>query len=115
MKITGTHAIIYSTDAEADRRFFQDVLGLRSVDAGGGWLIFALPPAELAVHPAEPANTSHELYLLCDDIEATVTELEGKGVSVEHPLVDQRWGRLAFIGLPSGGRLGIYQPRHPQP
>jgi predicted enzyme related to lactoylglutathione lyase len=113
--ISGAHAIIFSGDAEADRAFFQNVLGLRSVDAGAGWLIFALPPAELAVHPAEPGNASHELYLLCDDIEATVTELEGKGVSVERPLVDQRWGRLAFMALPSGGRLGIYQPRHPQP
>jgi catechol 2,3-dioxygenase-like lactoylglutathione lyase family enzyme len=113
--INGAHAIIFSSDAEADRAFFQNVLGLRSVDAGGGWLIFALPPAELAVHPAAPGIASHELYLLCDDIEATVTELEGKGVSAERPFVDQRWGRLAFIRLPSGGRLGIYQPRHPQP
>jgi catechol 2,3-dioxygenase-like lactoylglutathione lyase family enzyme len=112
--INGAHAIIFSSDAEADRAFFQNVLGLRSVDAGGRWLIFALPPAELAVHPAEPGTASHELYLLCDDIEATVTEVEGKVASVERPFVDQRWGRLAFIRLPSG-RLGIYQPRHPKP
>jgi predicted enzyme related to lactoylglutathione lyase len=113
--INGAHAIIYSTDADADRAFFQDVLALRSVDAGGGWLIFALPPAELAVHPAEPGTESHELYLLCEDIDATVTELEGKRVHVERPFVDQPWGRLAYMHLPGGGRLGIYQPRHPQP
>lgn len=113
--INGAHAIIYSGDADADRAFFDEVLGLRSVDAGGGWLIFALPPAELAVHPAEAGTASHELFLLCDDIEATANQLEEKGVSVERPLVDQRWGRLAYIRLPSGGRLGIYQPRHAQP
>jgi predicted enzyme related to lactoylglutathione lyase len=112
--INGAHAIIFSSDADADRKFFDQVLGLRSVDAGGGWLIFALPPAELAVHPAD-AKPGQELYLLCEDVDATVAELEKKGVSVERPLVDQRWGRLAYIGLPSGGRLGIYQPRHPQP
>jgi catechol 2,3-dioxygenase-like lactoylglutathione lyase family enzyme len=113
--INGAHAIIYSRDADADRGFFQDVLGLRFVDAGGGWLIFALPPAELAVHPAESGSAGHELYLLCDDIDATVTQLVGKGVKVERPLVDQPWGRLAFIRLPGGSRLGIYQARHPQP
>jgi catechol 2,3-dioxygenase-like lactoylglutathione lyase family enzyme len=113
--INGAHAIIYSSDAEADRGFFRDVLGLRSVDSGGGWLIFALPPAELAIHPAEPGNTDHELYLLCEDIDATVTELGGKGLTVERPLVDEPWGRLAYIRLPGGGRLGIYQPRHTQP
>jgi predicted enzyme related to lactoylglutathione lyase len=113
--INGAHAIIFSSDPEADRAFFDQVLGLRSVDAGGGWLIFALPPAELAVHPADAGKPSHELYLLCEDIEATVAELEGKHVEVERPLVDQPWGRLAFIRLPSGGRLGIYQPRHAQP
>jgi catechol 2,3-dioxygenase-like lactoylglutathione lyase family enzyme len=113
--INGAHAIIFSSDAEADRVFFKEVLGLRSVDAGGGWLIFALPPAELAVHPAEAGKPGHELYLLCDDIDATVTELEGKLVEVERPFVDQPWGRLAFIRLPGGGRLGIYQARHAQP
>jgi catechol 2,3-dioxygenase-like lactoylglutathione lyase family enzyme len=113
--INGAHAIISSADAEADRAFFQDVLGLRSVDAGGGWLIFALPPAELAVHPADAETPGHELYLLCEDVDATVAELEDKGVSVERPLVDQRWGRLAFVKLPSGGRLGIYQPHHARP
>jgi catechol 2,3-dioxygenase-like lactoylglutathione lyase family enzyme len=113
--INGAHAIIFSSDADVDRAFFKDVLGLGSVDAGGGWLIFALPPAELAVHPAEPGKPGQELYLLCEDIDNTVAELESKGVTVERPFYDQDWGRLAFIRLPGGGKLGIYQPRHPQP
>jgi catechol 2,3-dioxygenase-like lactoylglutathione lyase family enzyme len=113
--ISGAHAIIYSEDAEADRAFFKDVLGFSSVDAGGGWLIFALPQAELAVHPAEPGKPGHELFLTCEDIDSTAAELEGKGVPVERPFYDERWGRLAFIRLPGGGRLGIYQPRHPRP
>jgi predicted enzyme related to lactoylglutathione lyase len=113
--IDGAHAIIYSSDADADRAFFKDVLGLRSVDAGGGWLIFALPPAELAVHPAEPGQSSQEIYLMCQDLDATVAEIESRGVTVERPFRDQDWGRLGFIRLPGGGRLGIYQPRHPQP
>jgi catechol 2,3-dioxygenase-like lactoylglutathione lyase family enzyme len=113
--ISGAHAIIYSSDADADRSFFKEVLGFSSVDAGGGWLIFALPPAELAVHPQEPGKPGHEIFLLCDDVEATVTELEGKGVEVEGQRYDEPWGRLAFVHLPGGGRLGIYQPRHAQP
>jgi predicted enzyme related to lactoylglutathione lyase len=113
--INGAHAIIYSRDPDADRAFFKDVLGLRSVDAGGGWLIFALPPAELAMHPTESADPGHEIYLMCADIDATAAELENKGVMVDRPFVDQRWGRLAFIGLPGGSKLGIYQPRHPKP
>ena len=91
------------------------MLGLGSVDAGGGWLIFALPPAELAVHPAETEKPSQEIYLLCENIDTTTTSLEDKGITVERPFHDQVWGRLAFIRLPSGGKLGIYQPRHPQP
>jgi predicted enzyme related to lactoylglutathione lyase len=113
--INGAHIIVFSTDADADRAFCKDVLGLASVDAGGGWLIFALPPAELAVHPAEPGQASHELYLMCEDIDATVSELEAKAVAIERPLVDRPWGRLAFMRLPGGGRLGIYQPRHAKP
>jgi catechol 2,3-dioxygenase-like lactoylglutathione lyase family enzyme len=112
--ITGAHAIIYSHDAEADRKFLKDVLGLRSVDAGGGWLIFGLPPSEVAVHPDEAGKPGHELYLLCDDIDATVEDLKTKGVTVEDQLYDERWGLLAFIRLPGGGKLGIYQPRHPR-
>lgn len=112
--INGAHAIIYSKDAAADRAFFKDVLGLAHIDAGGGWLIFELPPAELAFHPKEAGKPGHEIYLLCDDIDAAVRELKGKAVAVEPRLYDEPWGRLAFIRLPGGGRLGIYQPRHPR-
>jgi catechol 2,3-dioxygenase-like lactoylglutathione lyase family enzyme len=110
--ISGAHAIIYSRDAEADRAFLKDVLGLPFVDAGGGWLIFALPPAEVAVHPDESGGR-HELYLLCTDIDTTLSELEGKGIRVERPPHDERWGRTATIRLPGGGELGIYEPKHP--
>jgi catechol 2,3-dioxygenase-like lactoylglutathione lyase family enzyme len=113
--VNGAHAIIFSSDAQADRAFFRDVLGLRSVDAGGGWLIFALPPADLAVHPAEPGKPGQELYLLSEDIDAAVAELESKGVAVEKPLYEQDWGRLAFVRLPGGGKLGLYEPRHARP
>ncbi len=110
--ITGAHAIVYSTDAEADRRFLHELLGTPSVDAGGGWLIMALPPAEVAVHPAEDAP-KHELYLMCDDIENTVTELTARGVTFEGGVSDEGWGLLATLRLPGGGPLGVYQPRHP--
>lgn len=109
--IIGAHAIIYSRDAEADRAFFRDVLRFDSVDAGDGWLIFALPPAELAMHPADAGR--HELYLMCDDIDATVAELESKGVEFASPVTDQGFGRLTSIALPGGGQLGLYEPRHP--
>ena len=112
--IDGAHAIIYSHDPQADRTFFKEVLGLHHVDAGGGWLIFALPPAELAVHPAEPAKPGHELFLRCRDVDAVVKTLTGKGVTVEPRFYDESWGRLAFIKLPGGGKLGVYQPRHPR-
>ena len=112
--ITGIHAIVFSSEAEQVRAFFTDVLGLSSVDAGGGWLIFALPPAELAVHPAD-GSTRHELYLMCDDIHATLAELRGKGVEVAKDAADQGWGLLAAIRLPDGSELPIYQPRHPSP
>ncbi len=110
--ITGTHTIIFSRDPEADRAFFRDVLGLPFVDAGGGWLIFALPPAEAAVHQDDRGGR-HELYLLCEDIDTAVAELESKGIRVERKLPDPDWGRLATIHLPGGGELGIYQPKHP--
>ena len=110
--ITGVHALVFSKDAEAVRGFFRDVLGLSSVDAGGGWLIFALPPAELAAHPAEESG-AHELYLMCDDIAATVPELEGKGVQFAGPVSDQGFGLMTRIKLPGGGELGLYEPRHP--
>ena len=113
--INGAHAIIYSNDPDADRIFFKDVLRLHSVDAGGGWLIFGLPPAEVAVHPDEAGKPGHELYLMCTDLDATVTDLKGKGATVEPRLHDERWGRLAFLQLPGGARLGIYEPRHRRP
>jgi predicted enzyme related to lactoylglutathione lyase len=112
--ITGVHAIVFSAEAEKVRAFFADVLGLDSVDAGGGWLIFALPPAELAVHPADGVPR-HELYLMCDDIHATLAELAGKGVEIAREVSDQGWGLLAAIRLPDGGEFPIYQPRHPSP
>jgi predicted enzyme related to lactoylglutathione lyase len=110
--ITGVHALVFSRDAEAVRAFLRDVLDLPSVDAGGGWLIFALPPAELAAHPAEESG-SHELYLMCDDITATVRDLEAKGVEFAGPVTEQGFGLMTRIKLPGGGELGLYEPRHP--
>jgi predicted enzyme related to lactoylglutathione lyase len=112
--ITGMHAIVFSPQAERVRAFFADVLGLPSADAGGGWLIFALPPSELAVHPADGGG-HHELYLMCDDIHATLAELTGKGAEVARGVSDQGWGLLAAIRLPDGSEFPIYQPRHPLP
>ena len=112
--VTGAHAILYTEDAEALRAFFRDVLDLPSVDAGGGWLIFALPPAELAAHPTD-GEPRHELYLMCDDIEATITKLDAKGVELAAPVSDQGFGLLTRIRLPGGGELGLYEPRHPLP
>lgn len=110
--ITGLHTIVYSEKADAVRAFFRDVLEYPSVDAGGGWLIFAMPPAELAVHPAD--ESQHELFLMCDDLDATITELSVKGVRCG-PVTDERWGRLTTIQLPDGAELGLYQPLHPLP
>jgi predicted enzyme related to lactoylglutathione lyase len=112
--ITGVHAIVFSPDAAKVRAFFTDVLNFPSVDAGGGWLIFALPPAEVAVHPSDGVSR-HELYLMCDDIDATLAELRGKGVEVTREVSDQGWGLLAAIGLPDGTEFPIYQPRHKSP
>ena len=112
--ITGVHAIVFSPAADQVRTFFTDVLELPSVDAGGGWLIFALPPAELAVHPEGGAG-HHELYLMCDDIQATLAQLRAKGVEVARDVSDQGWGLLAAIRLPDGTEFPIYQPRHPSP
>jgi len=111
--INGLHAIVFSPEADNVRSFFRDVLGLPAVDAGRGWLIFAAPPAELAVHPAD--SPRHELYLMCDDIYATLAELGGKGVEVAREVSDQGWGLMAAIRLPDGGELPIYEPRHPSP
>jgi catechol 2,3-dioxygenase-like lactoylglutathione lyase family enzyme len=110
--ITGSHVIIYSRDADADRAFFSDVLDYPHVDAGGGWLIFKLPPGEVAVHPTHGAQ-SHELYLMCDDINTTVEHLAAKGVNCAD-VTDQGWGLLTSIRLPGGGDLGLYEPRHPR-
>jgi catechol 2,3-dioxygenase-like lactoylglutathione lyase family enzyme len=112
--ISGVHAVVFSREADKVRAFFRDVLGLAAVDAGGGWLIFALPPAELAVHPAD-GDGRHELYLMCDDIHATLTELRGKGVDVAREVSDQGWGLMAAIRLPDGSEFGVYEPRHPSP
>ena len=113
--LSGAHVVLYSKDAEADRAFLRDVLGLRHVDAGGGWLIFALPPSEVAVHPAEPADAgSHELYLLCDDLKATVKALKARKAKVSS-VNELPWGSLVQVTLPGGGELGLYQPRHPRP
>jgi predicted enzyme related to lactoylglutathione lyase len=112
--ITGAHAVLYSRDAEALRAFVGDVLGFAGVDAGGGWMIFALPPAEVAAHPDEQGGR-HQLYLMCDDIEATVTELEAKGVEFTGPVKDVGWGLLTAMKVPGGDELGLYEPRHPSP
>ena len=109
--ITGLHAIVYTAGAEEDRAFFRDVLGLNSVDAGGGWLIFAMPPAELAFHPTDGA-ARHSLSLMCADIHATLDDLRAKGVTVSDEITEADWGLLASITLPGGSELPIYQPRH---
>ena len=110
--LSGTHVILYSRDAEADRAFVRDVLGLAGVDAGDGWLIFRLPPTELAVHPTD-GDSKAEFYLMCDDIEGLLTRLAAEGVVVSSPVTDRGWGFEASIRLPSGADLAIYEPRHP--
>ncbi len=112
--INGVHAIIFSEDAEGVRAFFGDVLGLPSVDAGGGWLIFALPPAELAAHPAD-GEGRHELYLMCDDIRATTEELQAKGVEITREISDEGFGLMTALLLPDGSELALYEPRHASP
>ena len=112
--ITSVHTIIFSKNAEAARDFFKDVLKLDSVDAGGGWLIFALPPAELAVHPAD-GEPWHELYLMTDDLQATLARLRERGVSIASEPSDQGWGILATVEVPGFGPVGLYEPRHPVP
>jgi hypothetical protein len=117
--INGAHVLLYSSDSDADRNFFRDVLNLKSVDAGHGWLIFALPPAEVAVHPAEQSNRKDahamlgaELYFMCDDLQATIKMLKGKNVTCA-PVSEERWGTKTTLRLPSGGEVGLYQPKHP--
>ena len=109
--IMGVHALVYAKNAERVRAFFKDVLGFASVDAGHGWLIFALPPAELGIHPSDESYS--ELYLMCDDVHATVAELKNKGVEFTRPVSDQGFGWVTSIQLPGGGELGLYQPKHP--
>ena len=109
--ISGAHVILYSKDADADRAFFRDVLDFKSVDAGHGWLIFALPPSEAAIHPSDESG-AHELYLMCDDLKTEMASLSDKGVECS-PVQEQRWGSITKIKLPGGGELGLYQPKHP--
>ena len=111
--IIGAHAIIYTKDAEADRAFLSDVIGLSSVDVGGGWLIFTLPPSEVALHPSE-RNDVHELYLMCDDVDAFIAEMSAKKVRCSK-VQEERWGRLTEVALPGGGKVGVYQPLHARP
>jgi catechol 2,3-dioxygenase-like lactoylglutathione lyase family enzyme len=111
--ITAAHIVIYTKDAEADRAFFRDVLKFPSVDAGHGWLIFAMPPLEAAFHEAKD-NDRHELYLMCDNIAATLKDLESKGVKVSS-VHQERWGKLATFSLPGGGKIGIYEAQHASP
>ena len=111
--INGSHVILFSRDPEADRAFLAGVLHQPHVDAGSGWLIFKLPPAELAVHPSDgPAG--HELYFMCDDVEATMRDLRAKGVEFTQDISEERWGRLTRFRLPGGGEVGMYEPRHPR-
>ena len=111
--IIGGHTIIYSTQPEADRAFLRDVLRLSNIDVGQGWLIFGLPPAELAVHPSEK-NDVHEFYFMCDDVAGFVAEIREAGISCD-PVQDQGYGLVTQLTLPGGGRLGVYQPRHARP
>ena len=112
MAITGAHVLLYTPEAEALRSVLQDVMGWRHVDAGGGWLIFALPPGEVAVHPAEAP--SHELSLMCDDIAATMADLQAKGIGFKGEPRDQGWGVVATMSLPGGVDMLLYEPRHPR-
>jgi catechol 2,3-dioxygenase-like lactoylglutathione lyase family enzyme len=116
--IAGAHTILFADDAEAARAFLRDVLGLASVEAGGGWLIFASPPAELAVHPGPGWSGQvgqHELFLMCHDLERTMADLRAKGVEFVTPVADEGWGRITRFRLPGAGEMGLYEPRHPRP
>jgi catechol 2,3-dioxygenase-like lactoylglutathione lyase family enzyme len=111
--ISGAHVILYSTNPDADRAFLRDVLGLSHVDVGHGWLIFGLPPSEVAVHPSD-ANDKHELFLMCDDVDAFMQNMKRHGIPCG-PIQEQRWGRITPITLPGGGTLSVYQPLHARP
>ena|SRR5690349_2963555 len=119
--ILGAHFLLYSKDAEADRVFFHDVFGFPSVDAGGGWLIFAMSPAEAALHPSDgdssQRHAGHELlggvlYLMCDDIHSQIAALKRKNAECTE-IETERWGIRTTVRLPSGGEVGLYQPTHP--
>jgi predicted enzyme related to lactoylglutathione lyase len=110
--LTGAHTIVFASGADSARAFFRDVLELDSVDAGGGWLIFALPPAEVAVHP-DPGPPRHELYLMCDDIHATMRRLTERGAEFTQPVSDEGWGLITRLRVPGAGDIGLYEPRHP--
>jgi predicted enzyme related to lactoylglutathione lyase len=112
--ITAAHAVLYADDPDRARAFFRDVLGMPNVDIHGGWLIFKLPPAELGVHPAGEASPSghHELFLMCDDIDHTVTDLTARGVEFSAPITTARFGRMTRMRIPGGGDIGLYQPSH---
>jgi predicted enzyme related to lactoylglutathione lyase len=110
--INGSHVILFSSDPAADRAFFADVLGYPHVDAGGGWLIFGLPPAELAMHPAQAPG--HELYFMCDELDSTIRDLQARGVEFTQEVAEERWGRVTRFRLPGGGEIGMYEPRHPR-
>jgi catechol 2,3-dioxygenase-like lactoylglutathione lyase family enzyme len=109
--ISGAHVVVYSKNADADRAFFRDVLGFKAVDAGHGWLIFALPPAEAAFHPSDD-NEAHELYLLCEDLKAEMASLARMNVKCSK-VEEARWGSITKMSLPGGGKVGLYQPKHP--
>ncbi len=111
--LIGAHVLIFSRDADADRAFMRDVLGLNGPDVGEGWLIFGLPPAEMAVHPGEQ-NDVHELYLMCDDVVGFTAEMRGRGIACDE-VQEEPWGLLTHVTLPGGGKLGVYQPRHERP
>ena len=111
--ITGAHMVLYSTDPEADRAFLRDVLRLPNVDVGGGWLIFALPPSEVAIHPADE-NAGHELYFLVDDLRSFIAAMRKRNINTSR-VSAQRWGRITQVTLPGGGKIGVYEPRHARP
>jgi len=114
--ITGTHLIIPADDPDQARAFLRDVLELSFVDAHDGWLIFSMPPAELGIHPSSQdaaADSTHEIYLMCDDINATVADLRAKGVEFATPIESQGFGLITRLKVPGAGELGLYEPRHP--